>query len=139
MRYNKSSETTAGLAADPAEIAAGKIAAQIGFYREAKAPLSDFEVLLYRGHDSGAGPMLADLRTFFSTYNSHISPKPGTTAARLVWFLLHERRYRNVDVHQGLKADIGYFYKISFDGESSTPRSSASRRASRCPASTAPL
>lgn len=115
MRFNKTSEAAAGLAALPEEIAAGKATAQIGFYRKNGAFIGDFEALLYSSDNGDPAQMLADMRSFFLTYRCNISPNPGTTAARFVWFLLHERRYRNVGVHQGVKADIRYFYKISLE------------------------
>ena len=113
MRFNKAFEVPAGLAAAPEEIAAGNATAQLGFYRCSNARVGDFEALLYSSRDGDPGKMLPDLRQFFSLYRCNISPKPGTTAARLVWFLLQEKRYRNVGVHQELKADIRFFYKVS--------------------------
>jgi hypothetical protein len=113
MSNNKAEQGLIGLAAAPRQVAKLTTSAQIGFYLGPGQALGDFEALLYCSQGGDPEHMLEDLRNFFGLYSGHVSPKPGTTAARLVWFLLHERRYSNVGVHQGLKADIHFFYKIS--------------------------
>jgi len=89
--------------------------AHIGFYKHHLDPIGAFGALLYQASQGEPQHLLNDLEIFLDVERAKLCPSPGKSAARLVWYLLQERCYQNIGVHQGLKADIDYFYKISLN------------------------